>query len=330
MNDTIQWGIIGCGNVTEKKSGPAFRKAADSNLIAVMRRNRDQAEDYAKRHGVSRFFGDAGELIADPDVNAVYIATPPDAHCELALAVAAAGKPCYVEKPMARTLAECERMQTAFDNAALPLFVAYYRRALPHFQRMKALIDKATWGPLLKVHYTFRSNAMNSNPVGWRFDPEVSGGGLLWDLGSHALDLFDFWLGPLQQVTGQRVVDSVGVEHLATVKARSPNGTDLEATWDFASADRSDRVELVFEQARAELSVFGSANLQFTSADGSSSTETFDLPENIQLPLIQNIVASLRGGAEPLSTGTTATRTNAVLEALSSVALSTLKHQCQV
>src|SRR5438045_5708661 len=106
---TVRWGIIGCGKVTEVKSGPAFQKAEGSALVAVMRRNGALAADYARRHGVPRWYDDAAALIADPEVDAVYIGTPPGAHESLALAVCAAGKPAYVEKPMARTLSECTR-----------------------------------------------------------------------------------------------------------------------------------------------------------------------------------------------------------------------------
>ena len=108
--DHVNWGIIGCGNVTEKKSGPAFNKIEGSRLVAVMRRDASKAEDYARRHGVPKFYSDATLLINDPDVNAVYIATPPDTHAKYAIETMRAGKPAYVEKPMARTIAECEEM----------------------------------------------------------------------------------------------------------------------------------------------------------------------------------------------------------------------------
>src|SRR6476619_383950 len=140
MQTPIRWGIIGCGDVTEVKSGPALQRARDSALVAVMRRNRAAAEDYARRHDVPRFYGDAEALINDPEVDAVYVATPPGSHLEYALKVAAAGKPCYVEKPMARSFTECSQMIDAFERAGLPLFVAYYRRALPRFIKAKDLI----------------------------------------------------------------------------------------------------------------------------------------------------------------------------------------------
>jgi len=131
--ETVRWGIIGCGDVTEIKSGPGFQKADGSALVAVMRRDRAKAEDYAHRHGVPRAYDHAADLLADPDVDAVYIATPPSSHCELALQVAAAGKPCLVEKPMAVTHAQCLRMVDAFRRTGQPLWVAYYRRGPPRF-----------------------------------------------------------------------------------------------------------------------------------------------------------------------------------------------------
>ena len=150
--DLVQWGIVGCGNVTEVKSGPGFQKAAGSSLVAVMRRDRRKAEDYARRHGVPRVHDTAEDLIHDPEVTAVYIATPPSTHLEIALRVAAAGKPCLVEKPMAMTHAECVRMNDAFRAAGVPLFVAYYRRALPRFLEVRRLLDSGAIGPVTDVH----------------------------------------------------------------------------------------------------------------------------------------------------------------------------------
>jgi Oxidoreductase family, NAD-binding Rossmann fold len=138
---TIRWGIIGCGDVTEVKSGPGFQKANHSRLVAVMRRTGELARDYARRHGVPRWYDNAEALINDPEVDAVYIATPPVAHKDYTLLCARAGKPVYVEKPMALNYQECQFMLRACRAAGLPLFVAYYRRALPRFLKVKQLID---------------------------------------------------------------------------------------------------------------------------------------------------------------------------------------------
>src|SRR5215211_7434119 len=142
----IRWGLIGCGDVAERKSGPGFQRARDSALVAVMRRDSKKAADFAARHGVPRWYGDARELLADPEVDAVSIATPPSSHLELALLACAAGKPALVEKPMALNHAECVRMVEAFRTAGVPLFVAYYRRAQPKFRKMKELVESGAVG----------------------------------------------------------------------------------------------------------------------------------------------------------------------------------------
>ncbi|MFP4367686.1 MAG: Gfo/Idh/MocA family protein, partial [Bacteroidales bacterium] len=144
--DTVNWGIIGCGNVTEVKSGPAFNKIKDSRLAAVMRRDAGKAKDYAIRHNVPAWYDDAQKLVNDPDVNAVYVATPPGSHAEYAIMAMKAGKPVYVEKPMATSYLECQEMIKVSEKTGVPLFVAYYRRMLPGFVKVKELLDSEIIG----------------------------------------------------------------------------------------------------------------------------------------------------------------------------------------
>ncbi|MRR31036.1 Gfo/Idh/MocA family oxidoreductase, partial [bacterium] len=200
----VRWGIIGCGDVTEVKSGPALQKADGSQLVAVMRRNEALAQDYARRHGVQRWYDDARQLIDDPQVDAVYIATPPHKHKEFTLAVAQAGKPVYVEKPMALNAAECQEMIDACHVAGVPLFVAYYRRALPRFVKIKEIIDSGVLGKLRFVQVTLTQPAreLASGELPWRVIPETAGGGLFVDLAAHTLDFLDYVLGPIQAVHG--------------------------------------------------------------------------------------------------------------------------------
>src|SRR5712692_5856338 len=192
---TIRWGIIGCGDVTEVKSGPAFQRANNSSLVAVMRRTGDLARDYAQRHGVPRWYDNAEALINDSEVDAVYIATPPSSHKEYTLMSAAAGKPVYVEKPMALNFEECQTMIEACRKADVPLFVAYYRRALARFLKIKELVDNRAIGDARFVNITFyqpiASEDLNSQILPWRVIPEVAGGGRFVDLASHMLDFLD-------------------------------------------------------------------------------------------------------------------------------------------
>jgi len=176
----VRWGIIGCGNVTEYKSGPAFQKIRNSELVAVMRRNGKLARNYAYRHHVPKWYDDADKLIDDPDINAVYIATPPSSHLEYALRLIKAGKPVYVEKPMARSFAECQQMLQASATADIPLFVAYYRRALPRFLKIKEIMERGDIGEIRTVNVRFFRRPSDRDLKGeyhWRIDPEIAGCG---------------------------------------------------------------------------------------------------------------------------------------------------------
>ncbi len=203
---TIRWGIIGAGNVTEVKSGPGFQKTENSDLIAVMRRSGAKAEDYAKRHGIPHWYDDAQKLISDPEVDAVYIATPPDSHKKYTCQVAEAGKPVYVEKPMARSFDECVQMIAGCKRASVPLFVAYYRRQLPRFLKIKELLDAGSIGEVRFVRATQFMPPMpedlQRDDLPWRVIPEIAGGGRFVDLASHTLDILDFFLGPIANVRG--------------------------------------------------------------------------------------------------------------------------------
>jgi len=316
--NTVSWGILGCGNVTEVKSGPAFHRVPHSSLAAVMRRDGTKAEDYARRHGVPRWYSDAEALIRDPGVNAVYIATPPGFHCELALKVAEAGKPCYVEKPMARNAEECLRMVDAFRKAGQPLFVAYYRRGLPHFRRVKEVIDSGELGRLRGLNYFYSNDLLRNgvDPNAWRYQPEISGGGLFWDLGSHALDLFDWWLGPLEATSGHclRRTETSPVEDRAALTAVTNGGVSVAASWNFLSPFHVDRVELTFDDGDIRCPVFGSTTLEFRLADGSTREEDHPHGPHIQENLISSIVEAIRTGSPAPSTGESAMRTNQVMD----------------
>jgi 1,5-anhydro-D-fructose reductase (1,5-anhydro-D-mannitol-forming) len=315
---TIQWGILGCGDVTEKKSGPAFSRVPGSKLVAVMRRDAAKAEDYARRHGVPKWSTNADEILQDPDVHAIYIATPPGSHHELALLCAAVGKPCYVEKPMARHAWECREMNAAFAAAGQPLFVAYYRRGLPGFRWIREQLAAGTWGRLLDVRYRYSGTQMRRPDFShhWRFDPAVSGGGLLWDLGSHALDLFAFWFGPLRLVGGrvQPWQNQGPCEESAAATLVNPDGVSLSASWNFRSPLHEDQFVLTCEEAEITGSVFGSHDFRVSRSKDARETISFALPEHIQEPLITNIVETLHGRGIPWSTGETALPTNQLID----------------
>lgn len=316
---SVRWGIVGCGDVCEVKSGPGFQRARGSELVAVMRRDRARAEDFARRHGVPAFYDDAERLIADPRVDAVYIASPPGSHEDLALRVAKAGKPAYVEKPMARNHAECKRMVEAFAAAKLPLFVAYYRRCLPRFLKAKELLDGRSLGKIIRVDVRYGSDGQlrqaGAGELPWRMQAEHAGGGLFLDLASHTLDVLDFLFGPLQAVSGEasNVAAPGDVEDRVVMRFATLAGAQGSGSWNFSSRAKEDHIEVVGEAGTLRLSTFGDGPVELERPAGAESY-SLPNPRHIQEPLIQSIVDSLLGRGACPSTGETAARTSDVMD----------------
>ena len=311
----IQWGMIGCGDVAEVKSGPALQKAEGSALVAVMRRDRAKAEDYARRHGVPRVHVEADALIRDPEVGAVYIATPPSSHCELALKVAAAGKPCLVEKPMAANHAECLQMIEAFRAAERPLWVAFYRRALPRFLKIRELLRAGAIGRVTSVHmYVNSPLATGESAKAWRFHPEVSGAGLFLDLASHYFDIIDFLAGTITAATGFAI--NTGGSYAAedvTVSAFQI-GDQLVGTgiWNFNAPESIDAVTFTGSRGQLTTAVLADADVS-VRRDGQESIYRFRNPPHVHQPLIQTIVDELRGQGRCESTGASGARSSWVM-----------------
>lgn len=316
---TIRWGIIGCGDVTEVKSGPALQKATNSALVAVMRRNGALARDYAERHGVPRWYADADALIHDPEVDAVYVATPPDSHKDYTLRAALAGKPVYVEKPMALNFDECQAMVQACRDAGVPLFVAYYRRALARFLKIKELVDTGALGEVrfvnITLHQPLSPAELSPDTLPWRVRPEVAGGGHFVDLAAHMLDFLDYVFGPIRQVQGfaANQAGRYPAEDIVTgsfVFASRVQGTGV---WCFNAYDRRDHTEIVGSRGKLAYATFDASPLVLTTSEGRTEM-TVDYPAHIQQPLIQTIVDSLNGAGACPSTGESGARTTWVME----------------
>ncbi|GAA3572451.1 Gfo/Idh/MocA family oxidoreductase [Snuella lapsa] len=257
----IRWGIIGCGNVTEVKSGPAYKNTEGFELAAVMRRDPDKVRDYAKRHGIEKYYTDADALINDPDIDAIYIATPPDSHKHYALKVADAGKPCCIEKPMAPSYFDCLVIYQTFKAKNLPLFVAYYRRSLPRFKQVNQwLLDKHI-GDIrhIRWHLCKPPNAIDSSKAyNWRTDINIAPGGYFDDLASHGLDLFTHLLGNIKDAYG------IGTNQQGFYTAKDAitacwiheNGITGSGTWNFASSMHEDAVKIYGSKGTISFSVF--------------------------------------------------------------------------
>lgn len=319
--ERVRWGIVGCGNVTEVKSGPGFQEAQGSSLVAVMRRNGALAQDYAQRHGVPKWTSAARVLIADPEVDAIYIATPPSSHKEYALLAAQAGKPVYVEKPMGLNSAECQEMIAACRTAGVPLFVAYYRRALPRFLKVKELLDQGAIGEtrFVQIQLTQRPPETPTPPdeLPWRVQPEIAGGGHFVDLAAHTLDLLDYLFGPVIAASGFSGNQGgfYPAEDIVTGSFVFKSGVQGAGTWCFTSFEPVDQVELVGSRGKITFGTFSNDPLILTTPAGQTQFQ-IEHPPHIQQPLIQQIVDELRGIGTCVSTGESGARTTWVMEQL--------------
>ena len=318
---TIHWGIIGCGDVTEVKSGPGFQKAENSKLVAVMRRNGALAEDYAKRHHVPKWYDDAQALINDPEVDAVYIATPPVYHKMYTEMCAKAGKPVYVEKPMALKYEECMTMIDICEKEKVPLFVAFYRRGMERFHKIKALVESGVIGEVrfvsVKNYEKPSKEVLEGEALPWRVVPAISGGGIFMDIGCHTLDILDFILGPIAEMTGH-AANQAGLydaEDIVTADFRFASGVQGTGVWCFSAFENYDRNEIVGSKGKIRFSTFGSEPIEVTTTEGTLAY-AIENPMHVHQPLIQMVVDDLNGQSACPATGRSAARTSLLMEKL--------------
>jgi len=316
----VRWGIIGCGDVTEVKSGPAFQKIKGSTLVSVMRRNGKLAEDYATRHNVQSWTTNAEDLLNNPNIDAIYIATPPGFHMEYTLKAAAAGKAVYVEKPMGLTFRNCVEMIDVCQKFNVPLFVAYYRRALPKFIKIKEWISSGEIGDIRFVSSTQYRPAVESKALenaSWRVQPNLSGGGLFFDLASHTLDILDFLLGPIQEAKGfaSNQNGRYKAEDIVTGTYLFESGAHGIGAWCFTAGSHIDQNEIIGSKGKISFSTFGNEPIMLTTTTVNEEWK-FENPLHIQQPLITTIVDELTGNGKCPSTGKTAARTNWVMDQL--------------
>ena len=315
----IRWGFIGCGQVTEKKSGPAFAKAEGSSIYAVMSRDAAKARSYAERHSIGKWYTDAMDIIDNPNVDAVYIATPPSSHATYAVMSMKAGKPVYIEKPMAQSYEECMRINRVSRETGVPCFVAYYRRYLPYFDKVRELTGRI--GKLLNVQIRFsqppKELDYNSTNLPWRVIPDISGGGYFYDLAPHQIDM-------IQELCGC-IIDAYGVcsnraglyqaEDTVSACFKFETGLVGSGSWCFVADEsaKEDRIEIVGDKGKLCFSIFTFQPIALHDANGRHEYDVPN-PEHVQFPLVQAVVDHLNGKSVCSCDGISATPTNWVMD----------------
>ncbi|MCL2249670.1 MAG: Gfo/Idh/MocA family oxidoreductase [Oscillospiraceae bacterium] len=317
MGKIIYWGMVGTGDVTEKKSGPGFSKAENSTLYAVTNRTYEKAVDYAKRHCIERVYANIDEMIADGNVDAIYIATPPGSHKEYAKKCAQAKIPCYIEKPIALNLRDHIEMMEAFEKTGTKAFAAYYRRAHERFIKVKQLTAGGAIGEVRFVHLSLYRPASNEEITNksWRIHPEISGGGIFMDVGVHQLDILDFILGPIDEVKAYSKNSGGYYTPEDTINAvfEFKSGIQMSADWCFTAGISRDEIEIVGSKGRITLSCFGTDPIMLETEN---KTDVFEFrpPDHVHQPLIQTIVDELNGKGKCPSTLETALNTAKICE----------------
>lgn len=318
----LKWGFIGCGDVTEKKSGPAFNEIDGSEVIAVMSRREEKARSYAERHHIQKWYTDAQELIDDPDVNAIYIATPPSSHATFAIMAMRAGKPVYVEKPLAANYDDCVRVNRVSAQTGVPCYVAYYRRYLPYFKRVRDIIKDNTIGDIINVQIKFSCPPPDvelgkGEKLPWRFQPDVAGGGLFYDLAPHQLDLMQELFGVITEAEGI-CANRAGLyptEDSVSACFRFESGIPGSGSWCFVGhkSANEDRIEVIGDKGKLSFSVFNYEPIHLVTSSCDSYI-TVPNPPYVQLPIIKAVIEALQGFGTCSCNSVSATPVNWVLD----------------
>lgn len=318
----INWGFIGCGEVTEKKSGPAFNEVEGSQVVAVMSRSENKGRSYAERHHVRKWYTDASELIEDPDVNAVYIATPPSSHATFAIMAMRAGKPCYIEKPLAASYNDCIRINRISEQTGVPCFVAYYRRYLPYFQKVKEIIESGTIGNVVNVQVRFSVpprdlDFQSGKEMPWRLQPDIAGGGYFYDLAPHQIDLLQNLFGVITRAHGYPANRAHLYQAEDTLSACFffESGIPGSGSWCFVGHEsaKEDCIEVIGEKGSLSFSVFTYQPIEVITSEGKNLI-TVPNPPYVQLPLIKSVIQHLQGIGKCDCTSVSATAVNWVLD----------------
>ena len=297
----IRWGIIGCGDVTEVKSGPAFNKVPNSKLVAVMRRDAAKAQDYAHRHHVPKWYNKAEDLVNDPEVNAIYVATPPLHHEAFAIAAINAGKPVYIEKPMALNSEAAANIVEAANRTGVKVCIAHYRRELPLFKKVKEIINSKILGDIrvviMQMLQPHNAAIITQTTDNWRVDPEVSGGGLFHDLAPHQIDLMYHFFGEVK--SGNGISLNQGKHYSADDLVQGfllfENNILFNGLWCYTvpKEETKDKCEIIGSKGKISFGIFRHDTLVIESNSEKQELK-FEIPVHIQQPMIKKVVEYFR------------------------------------
>ena len=302
QSSSVRWGLIGCGDIAQKRVAPALLESPQSELVAVSRLNTELLDEFADRFKVLHRFTHWQQLVQSNDIDAVYVATPVNLHAEQTIAAIEAGKDVLCEKPMAMNVAECDRMIAAAETNGVKLGIAYYRHFYPLVRRMKKLIDSEEIGkPIVAQVDAFEwFNPGSSNPRAWLLQPEISGGGPMFDFGCHRIQLLLHLFGPvrvIKSIASKALFDRM-VEDTALASFEFSQGTVATLTVSHAVMDPRDSFTVWGSEGSMTTEVLNQGKLIITTRDG-QRTETHLPAENIHQPLVEDFVQAVIDDRQP-------------------------------
>jgi predicted dehydrogenase len=303
----VRWGLIGAGDIVRKRVAEAVRDGRGCELVAVSRARRDLVDRFAHEVGARRGYPNWQDLVRDPDVDAVYVATPVHLHAEQTIAAAEAGKHVLCEKPMAMDVGGCDRMIAACRASGVRLGIAYYRRFYPVVTRIGALLASGEIGdPVWAQMTAFEPfNPAPGAPRAWLVQPTQSGGGPMADFGCHRLEVLQHLLGPVQRVRSvvANVVLPRAVEDTAAALLQFERGPCAMLAVTHAAADRRDTFDLFGTRGSIRVPSLNAGDLE-VRAGGEQRRESHPPAPNVHMPLVEDFVDAIRAGRAPAVDGT--------------------------
>lgn len=308
-----RWGLLGCGDIANKRVASAIQSDPLSSLVAACRRDETKLEEFGGQFEVPFLTTSADELFSSSDIDAIYVATPVHLHCQQTIAAAEAGKHVLVEKPMALAPSECKRMIEACDANQVTLGVAYYRRFYPTVLRAKEILLSGDLGRPLSILATTGNNTRFPKED-WRVVKSHGGGGPLMDIGSHRLDLFLQLMGDIVNVDARCASSPhYEAEDVATVLVEFANGCHGVLQSYFGTLETPDRLEVIGTDGRITIESLNDDLMTIVDKHGVRH-ESYPTDENLHAPLVSDFTSAIQDGRPPVVTGQIGKKTNDLIE----------------
>jgi predicted dehydrogenase len=292
----LNWGLIGCGDISQKRVAPALRDLPECHLVAVNRARTDLAESFAREFGAKQWYADWQDLLNNKDIDAVYIATPVNLHAEQTIAAANAGKHILCEKPMAMNTQECDQMIAACKENNVKLSIAYYRHFYPVIERIKTILNSGQLGQVIMatINAFEKFDRKPGEPRYWLLEKEKSGGGPMMDFGCHRIEVLVNLLGDVTDV--KSITDTIhydrSVEDTASALIKFKAGMRGVLNVNHAIFESQDTLDIWATEGSIHVSTLNKGDLTMITSDG-MATESHPPHKNVHLPHIQAFTHSV-------------------------------------